>query len=94
MPRRRAAPEPTSGTGELRYTGFKGVVAYEIAGDVAALRPQSPPLRGRFTATPEDAAAAFRAGDGTLHAEDGRDYRLTVLAYTAGDDTAYFEIRL
>jgi len=94
MPRRRAAPEPTSGVGELRYSGFKGRVAYRIAGDVAALRPQSPPLRGQFTTAPAEAEAAFRAGEGRLVAEDGRDYRITVLAYTAGDDTAYFEIRL
>jgi hypothetical protein len=94
MPKRRPGPDPTTGVAELHYSGFKGQVAYRIVGDATGLRAQSPPLRGQFTADPADAEAAFHAGEARLLLEDGRDYRIIVLAYSAGDDTAYFEIRL
>jgi len=38
------------------------------------------------------AARAFQAGDGFLVLEDGAEFRLKVLAHTAGTATAYFEM--
>ena len=94
MPRRTSAATPSYGAGELRYAGFKGQVDYTIDGDVAALSARSQPMRGRFTASPEVALDAFRACDGYLRLDDGKACRITVLAHSAGSDTAYFEIRI
>jgi len=85
---------PTPGTGELRYAGFNGAVDYEISGDANAMTARTPPMRGSFTAQPEVAEAAFRARDGYLKLENGKACRITMLGYTAGSDTAYFEIRI
>jgi hypothetical protein len=91
MPR-KAPPPPTTGVGELRYQGFAGPVEYQVAGDPASLTARSPAMRGQFTADAAIAEAAFRAGSGYLVLEDGKTRRLTLLGYTAGSDTAYFEI--
>ena len=84
----------TPGTGELRYPGFTGQVDYEIIGNLAMMTARSSPLRGCFTAEPEIAEGAFRARDGYLKLEDGKACRITMLGYTAGSATAYFEIRI
>jgi hypothetical protein len=94
MPRRPSTATPSYGAGELRYSGFKGLVDYTIDGDVAALSPRSQPMRGRFTAPPEVALDAFKAGDGYLTLDSGKACRIVVLAHSAGSDTAYFEIRI
>ena len=94
MPRQRKQVIPTPGVGELRYAGFLGAVDYSIAGDPAAMTARSPPMRGSFTAAPEVAQGAFRAGDGYLRLENGKACRITVVGYTSGGDTAYSEIRV
>jgi hypothetical protein len=85
---------PTPGVGELRYAGFSGEVDYQITGDVGAMTARSAPLRGSFTSEPDIAEAAFRAGDGYLQLESGKACRITMLGYTSGSDTAYFEIKV
>ena len=82
------------GAGELHYRGFTGQVDYEIQGDPASLRLGPLRLRGAFTATPEVAAEAFRAGEGELKLEDGGRFRVTVVGHSAGSDVAYFEMRI
>jgi hypothetical protein len=94
MPIRKRIVVPTIGTGELRYSGFNGSVDYELAGDTAALTAKSKEMKGSLTASQEVAEGAFRAGEGFLKLEDGRDCRIRMVAYTAGGDTAYFEIRV
>lgn len=94
MPRRPSAVTPSLGAGELRYTGFTGQVDYAIDGDVSNLSVRSQPMRGRFTASPEIALDAFRAGDGYLKLDDGKACRIKILAHTDGSETAYFEIRI
>lgn len=91
--KKRITP-PTIGTGELRYSGYNGSVGYEIAGDTAALTARSKEMKGSLTAPQEVAEGAFRAGEGFLKLEDGRNCRIRMVAYTAGDDRAYFEIRV
>jgi hypothetical protein len=82
------------GAGELHYRGFSGTVDYEIQGDPATLRLGPLRLRGAFTATPEVAAEAFRAGEGDLKLEDGRAFRVTVVGHSTGSNVAYFEMRI
>ena len=94
MPRKLNAAPPTCGAGELRYSGYKGLVDYIIDGDASSLSARSQPMRGRFTASPEVALDAFKAGDGYLKLDDGRACRITVVAHSAHSDTAYFEIRI
>jgi hypothetical protein len=81
------------GAGELRYRGFAGQVDYELAGEPSALRPGPTRLRGSLTATPEVAEQAFREGEGVLTLDSGVQFRITLLAHTAGSSTAYFEMR-
>lgn len=89
----RRPPDTTKGTGLLRYPGFSGPVDYEITGALKQLRP-GVALRASITTTPEIAAEAFRELQGHLQLEDGRDFRLKMLAYTAGSATAYVELTL
>lgn len=91
---RKNPPPVTAGTGELRFQGFDGVVDYEITGQMKTLASAYSPLRGLLRTAPETAEALFRAGDAALKLDDGRDCRIKVLAYSAGSDTAYFEIRV
>ena len=84
----------TSGAGELRYSGFAGDVDYLISGNAATMTARTSPLRGSLTAEPEIAEAAFKAREGYLKLEDGKACRITMLGYTAGSPTAYFEIRV
>lgn len=91
--KKRIVP-PTLGTGELRYSGFNGEVDYEIAGDTAALTARSKEMKGSLTATQEVAEGAFRAGEGFLKLEDGRNCRIRMVAYTAGEGRTFFEIRV
>ncbi|HEY8571964.1 hypothetical protein [Phenylobacterium sp.] len=82
------------GTGDLKFRGFKGPVAYEILGDPASLRPGPLRLRGSICTTPEVAEAAFREGEGELTLEGGSTFRLQMLGHSAGSQTAYFEMRV
>lgn len=82
------------GEGELRFRGFTGPVAYEVLGEPASLRLGPLRLRGSFTATPDVAAEAFRAGEAELTLQDGSHYRITLLGHSAGSETAYFEMRV
>jgi hypothetical protein len=83
-----------SGEGVLKFTDVTETVAYRITGRPEDLRLDRPPLRGVLHAQPQTALAAFRAGRALLTLEDGRDYRLTVVAHTEGGDAAFFEIRV
>jgi hypothetical protein len=94
MPRLRKQLPAHLGAGELHYRGFTGPVDYEIQGDPATLRLGPLRLRGSFTATPEVAAEAFRAGEGDLKLEDGQAFRVTIVGHSTGSDTAYFELRV
>jgi len=82
------------GAGELRFRGFSGPVDYEVVGDPATLRLGPLRLRGSFTATPEVAADAFRAGEAELKLEDGASFRIVVVGHSAGSNVAYFEMRV
>lgn len=82
------------GTGDLKFRGYRGAVAYEILGDPASLRAGIARLRGSFVSTPETAELAFREGEGELTLESGVTYRLVMLGHSTGSDTAYFEMRV
>ncbi len=94
MPRLRKQLPSHVGSGELRYRGFQGLVAYEVLGEPSSLRLGPLRLRGSFTATPEVAAAAFRAGEAELTMEDGKSFRLSMLGHTEDSEVAYFEMRI
>lgn len=81
-----------TGSGRLRFPGFEGAVEYEIAGAVAALRPGGPALRTTIVTTVETARAVFEALHAYLRLEDGREYRLVMLAHTEGGTTAYADL--
>jgi hypothetical protein len=94
MPRLRKQLPAHLGAGELHFRGFTGAVDYEIQGDPATLRLGPLRLRGSFTATPEVAAEAFRAGEGELKLEDGAAFRVVVVGHSTGSNVAYFEMRV
>jgi len=94
MPRLRKQLPAHLGAGELRYIGFHGPVDYEILGEPTSLRLGPLRLRGSFSATPDIAADAFRAGEAELTLEGGAAYRLTVIGHTTGSNVAYFEMRI
>jgi hypothetical protein len=94
MPRLRKQLPAQSGAGELRYRGFQGPVTYEILGEPSSLRLGPLRLRGSFTATPEVAAEAFRAGEAELTMQDGKTFRIALLGHTEGSNVAYFEMRI
>jgi hypothetical protein len=87
-------PPTTTGEGELSYKGFKGQVAYEIIGALAGLRQGGASLRGSFMTTEEIADNAFKACDGHLRLADGKEYRITMVGYTPGTATGYFELKI
>jgi len=82
------------GAGELRFRGFSGPVDYEVLGEPSSLRLGPLRLRGSFTATPEVAADAFRAGEAELKLEDGTSFRITLVGHSSGSNVAYFEMRV
>ena len=94
MPRLRKQLPAHLGFGELRYRGFQGSVAYEVLGEPSSLRLGPLRLRGSFTATPDVAAEAFRAGEAELTMDDGKTFRLSMLGHTEGSEVAYFEMRI
>ncbi len=94
MPRLRKQLPAHLGSGELRYRGFQGPVAYEVLGEPSSLRLGPLRLRGSFTSTSDVAAEAFRAGEAQLTMEDGKTFRLSMLGHTAGSEVAYFEMRI
>jgi hypothetical protein len=94
MPRPRKQLPAHAGAGELRYRGFQGPVEYEILGEPSSLRLGPLRLRGSFTATPEIAAEAFRAGEAELTTKDGKAFRISMLGHTEGSSVAYFEMRI
>lgn len=94
MPRLRKQLPAHLGAGELRFGGFTGPVDYEVLGAPSTLRLGPLRLRGSFTATPEVAAEAFRAGEAELKLEDGASFRITLLGHSAGSEIAYFEMRI
>lgn len=94
MPRLRKQLPAHVGAGELRYRGFQGPVDYEVLGEPSSLRLGPLRLRGSFTATPEVAAEAFRAGEAELKMEDGKAFRIALLGHTEGSNVAYFEMRV
>ena len=94
MPRLRKQLPAHLGAGEVRFGGFQGPVDYEVLGEPSSLRLGPLRLRGSFTATPEIAADAFRAGEGELKLEDGASFRITLLGHSTGSDVVYFEMRV
>ena len=84
-------PNTTTGSGELKYPGFVGQVEYEIVGSLDQLRP-GVSVRAAIMTTAEVAAAAFKELRGHLRLESGKEYRLQVVAHTAGSGTAYAEL--
>ncbi len=77
----------------MKFTGYAGEVNYEITGALKTLASAHNPLRGLLRSEPETCEALFRAGEGTLRLDDGRNCRIKLLGYSSGSDTAYFEIR-
>lgn len=96
----RPPKQVTVGAGRLEMRGFIGEVAYEFKGDPATIRrsrlDSSPtkPLAGLIRTKPEVATEAFREGRCFLTLEDGRQWTLTVVAHTEGEDHAYVEARV
>jgi len=84
-------PNTTTGTGELKYPGFTGQVDYEIVGSLDQLRP-GVSVRAAIMTTAEVAEAAFKELRGHLRLAGGKEYRLQIVAYTAGSSTAYAEL--
>jgi hypothetical protein len=82
------------GVGEIRFRGGHAPVDYEVLGEPSSLRLGPLRLRGSFTATPEIAAEAFRAGEAELIMEDGKAFRISMLGHTEGSNVAYFEMRI
>ena len=84
------------GEGELHFGGFSGPVAYEVLGEPSSLRLGPLRLRGSFTATPEVAANAFRAGEARVGAwTDGAKVpHHPAGPLSRGPQTAYFEMRI
>jgi hypothetical protein len=78
----------------VRFAGHAGPVPYSLDGDLRRLRPGGQRLRGSITLEPELAEQAFRAGEGVLMLEDGRQLRLTMLGHTAGGGDVFFEARI
>lgn len=89
---RRAKPPAATGTGRLRFYGYDGPITYELAQNPAQLRAGPKGIRGSFSADPEVVARAFQEGDAFLILADGSEFRVKVLAHTAGTGTAYFEM--
>lgn len=94
MARLRKVLPSHRGAGELHFRGLTHPVEYEVLGEPSSLRLGPLRLRGSFTATPEIAADAFRAGEGELKLEDGAGFRITVVGHTTDSATAYFEMRI
>lgn len=91
---KKAEPPREHGSGILRFSGFEGPVEFELRGQVTALRPSSAPMRAAIKTTVEVARQAFRAGEAKLRLPNGQQYRLTVLAHSAGSDIAYADMRV
>ncbi len=82
-----------NGVGDLKFPGFNGPVDYAIEGEPARLRPGIARLKGSIRTTPDNALAAFRAGEGVLHLDTGELVRLVMLGHTGGGDRVFVEIR-
>ena len=83
-----------TGVADLKFPGFTGLVDYTIAGEPARLRPGIARLKGSIRTTPENALAAFRAGEGMLHLDTGEFLRLVMLGHTDGGDEVFVECRI
>ena len=90
---RKKAP-PETGEGVLGYGGQKEKVGYEVDGSIAGLRPGGPSLRTAVSTTSEVAREAFRAGEVSLQAADGKTYRLRIIAHSEGSNIAYGDLRI
>ncbi len=82
------------GDAQLRISGHESPVSYRIEGDPAGLKSGAARLRGSVQSDPEIAERAFRAGDGVLVLDAGRELRLVMLGHTAGDDRVFVELRV
>jgi hypothetical protein len=83
----------SEGTGELKFRGFAGPVAYRIEGEPQKLKLGPARVRGSISTTAEIAEDAFRAGDGALVLEDGDSYRITMLGHSTGATEVFVELR-
>ena len=93
MRRIKPAPPTTTGSGLLKYPGFIGHIDYEIVGTVDDVRARSV-VKASIITTAEVAAEAFRQMRGYLQLPCGREFRLNMVAHTAGSGTAYVELTL
>jgi hypothetical protein len=82
------------GDGQLRFPGHESAVSYRIEGDPGGLKSGTARLRGSIRSEPAVVEEAFRAGDGVLVLEAGRELRLVMLGHTAGDDRVFVELRV
>lgn len=89
----RKKPPVFEGAGQLRFGGFDGPVRYAIEGDPAKLRAGHLRLRAALTTTADVAAEAFRAGEGLLTLDNDVQFRVTMLAHSAGGDEVFVELR-
>ncbi|MBI1199938.1 MAG: hypothetical protein GC203_18925 [Phenylobacterium sp.] len=88
-------PKPViEGQGELRILGHSGPVSYRIEGDMARLKRGVGTLRGSLQSDPDVVARAFRAGEGVLVLDLGKELRLVMLGHTAGSDRVFVELRV
>lgn len=85
---RRRAAEAERGRGQLSYVGGRCDVDYEFTGDAKRLNGS-----GVLNGSPDEMRAVFSAGQATLTFEDGRPISIIVVAQTAGDVRAFFEVR-
>lgn len=88
-------PKPVfEGQGELRLLGYSCPVNYRIEGDPTRLKSGVGSLRGSLQSDPGVAERAFRAGDGVLVLDLGKELRLVMLGHTAGSDRVFVELRI
>lgn len=90
----RQKPPPEPGAGVLAFAGQKEAVTFEVEGAIASLKPGGPSLKIAVSTTAEVARDAFRAGEVTLQAEDGKKYRLRIVANSEGSGVAYGELKI
>jgi hypothetical protein len=88
----RKPAEVETGLGVVKFKGFTGEVAYQLAGPSSLLKRGGKALRGSLILSRDLAREAFQAGSGLLTLQGGSSYPLTFLGHTVGQPIVYFEL--
>jgi hypothetical protein len=94
LPRIKAPLPKTTGTGQIKFSGFAGDVDFSIEGEPSRLKFGIARLKGFITAAPEIAERAFHAGEAMLTLASGEVLRLTLLGHTDQGREVFFEARV